>query len=131
MSKAIRSRKDILSLGANERKRYFWLIKMLAVIPAPPLEQNQSLPGVNYKFITPGYADSSQTYPTNYIQPKCLHDLLISSYTSCSRIKLENDGTLNKFDQTQYFGAYHRHLIILYEYLLTYVDYLLQKKSSD
>ena len=103
---------------------------MLAILPPIDSKTSQA-----YKFKTPGYMDPQATYPTNMIRPKCLHDILISSYTSCYQVPPAKNAfgvwERNPKDQTPYFGLYHRHLIILYEFLLTYVDYLLKNKTGD
>lgn len=95
---------------------------MLAVLP-PPAKMN--FPG-DLRFVTPGFKPEGVDYPKNYIKPKCLHDILISSFTSVCNIPVDNPN-----DPTKYFGAYHRHLLVLYEFLLTYVDYVLKNYTLD
>jgi len=68
-------------------------------------------------FKTPGYNQPPDI--TNIIKPKCLYDYLIASYYSSKQ-------GLGPNDQTYFYGLYHRHLVIYFEYLLNYADQMLQ-----
>ena len=92
---AIGVRRNIQALEVEERKQYFWCLKMLSILP--PFEANKK----RY-FYTFGTKGPHPEHPYNKIEPLCLYDELISSHaTGCEH------GSF-------FFGYYHRHLLFYF-----------------
>jgi hypothetical protein len=108
MSEGRRIRKSLTALtGTDERKGYFYCLKLLAVLPVPPKSGYEK-----WVFYPPPSYSSAE--PVAYT-PKCLHDLLIASHaTTCEHTSL-------------YFAFYHRNLMILTELFLNLAHQVLRE----
>lgn len=111
-----RLRKSLAAMhGTDERKGYFYCLKMLGILPPPPGSGFEQ-----WTFYTP--TGTITNPPTNLYNPKCLHDVLIASHaTSCEH-------------RSFYFSFYHRHMMILTEIFLNFAHQILlggEKRLKD
>ena len=108
-----RIRKSLVALkGTDERKGYFYCLKLLGVLPPPPNSDFK-----DWGIITPPtlykYEMDPNTSIPNY-KPRCLHDVLIASHaSSCEH-------------HSFYFAFYHRHLMVLTELFLNFAHQVLR-----
>ena len=106
-----RIRKSLSALAnIDERKGYFYCLKMLGILPVPPDSGFKE-----WVAVTPASFPPQTQLPSNkYYVPKCLHDVLINSHvSSCEHMNL-------------YFSFYHRHLMILSEIFLNFAHQVLK-----
>ncbi len=100
--------KPVLIVSPNgERMAFFYCLKMLGVLPPPPLSDFGSW---EY-FAFTNYVDLTKNIR---YKPKCLHDVLIATHaTSCEHGNL-------------FFSYYHRHQMILTEIFLNFAHRVLK-----
>lgn len=114
MSDKYRLRKSIAALaGTDERKSYFYCLKLLGVLPPPPGSGFE-----NWVFYTAPilYNEPADGKKRPAYSPKCLHDVLIASHaTTCEHVSF-------------YFSFYHRNIMILTELFLNFSHQVLKGK---